>query len=259
MSVLLDETTRMLVMGASGRQAQRHVPFMREYGTNVVAGVAPGRASPGETAYPIFDSVVQAVDGVGAIDMAVLFVPAAQALAAAAETIANRIGTTVVLAEGVPFRDSMEIVGLAEDAGLRVIGPNCQGVISPGRAKVGASGFPGPPGCSAAAASVWCRAAAAWAPRRAGCSRVTASASPPTCRSAARRSPAPASPTSRDCSRPIPAPTRWCCLGSRERTRRRCSRRRSRRVRSPSRSSRTSRGTSSRALGPAGHSDMPVR
>jgi len=140
MSILLDETTRVLVMGASGRQAQRHVPFMREYGTNVVAGVAPGRALPGETAYPIFDSVAQAVDGTVGIDLAVLFVPAAQALAAAAETIANRIGTTVVLAEGVPFRDSMEIVGLAEDAGLRVIGPNCQGVISPGRAKVGASG-----------------------------------------------------------------------------------------------------------------------
>ena len=140
MSILLDERTRVLVVGASGRQAQRHVPFMREYGTRVVAGVAPGRTADFEATYPIFDSILEASNTIGTIDLAVLFVPASQALGAAAETLGNGIGTTVVLAEGVPFRDSIEIARMAADRGLRVIGPNCQGIISPGRAKVGASG-----------------------------------------------------------------------------------------------------------------------
>ncbi len=140
MSILLDRQTKVLVMGASGRQAQRHVPFMQEYGTRVVAGVAPGRREDSKPAYPIFDSVSQAILDVGPIDLAVLFVPAPQALAAAAETLGNGIRTTVVLAEGVPFRDSLEITRMAADRGLLVIGPNCQGIISPGRAKVGASG-----------------------------------------------------------------------------------------------------------------------
>ncbi|HSV19092.1 MAG TPA: CoA-binding protein [Casimicrobiaceae bacterium] len=140
MSVLLDERTRVLVVGASGRQAQRHVPFMRAYGTRVVAGVAPGRRTDVEAGYPIFDSVAQAIGRVGGIDLAVLFVPAPHALSAAAETIGNGIATTVVLAEGVPFRDSIELTSMAAERGLRIIGPNCQGIISPGRAKVGASG-----------------------------------------------------------------------------------------------------------------------
>ena len=140
MSILLDERTRVLVVGASGRQAQRHVPFMRAYGTRVVAGVAPGRRTDVEAGYPIFDSVAQAIGRVGGIDLAVLFVPAPHALSAAAETIGNGIATTVVLAEGVPFRDSIELTSMAAERGLRIIGPNCQGIISPGRAKVGASG-----------------------------------------------------------------------------------------------------------------------
>jgi succinyl-CoA synthetase alpha subunit len=138
-SILLDEHTRVVVMGANGRQAQRHVPFMRAYGTRVVAGVAPGRRDAA-AAYPIFDSLAQATEAVGPVDLAVLFVPAALALGAAAEAIGGGVPTVVVLAEGVPFRDSVEIVRLAQAQGVRVIGPNCQGIISPGRAKVGASG-----------------------------------------------------------------------------------------------------------------------
>lgn len=140
MSILLDEDTRVLVMGATGRQAQRHVPFMRDYGTTVVAGVAPGRRTAAEPGYPIFDTVAEAIAAVERVDLAVLFVPAPQALPAAAETLDNGVATTVVLAEGVPFRDSIELLHLAASRGLRVIGPNCQGIISPGRAKVGASG-----------------------------------------------------------------------------------------------------------------------
>lgn len=140
MSILLDEQTRVLVMGASGRQAQRHVPFMQAYGTNVVAGVAAGRRNDCVADYPIFDSVAQAIGATGGVDLAVLFVPAPHALGAAAETIGNGIATTVVLAEGVPFRDSIALTGMAAARGVRVVGPNCQGIISPGRAKVGASG-----------------------------------------------------------------------------------------------------------------------
>jgi succinyl-CoA synthetase alpha subunit len=140
MSIVLDERTRVLVMGASGRQAQRHVPFMQDYGTRVVAGVAPGRRTGFGSTYPIFDSVAQAQRNAGPIDLAVLFVPAPHAMEAAAESIGNGIATTVVLAEGVPFRDSIEVMRLAAERNARVIGPNCQGIISPGRAKVGASG-----------------------------------------------------------------------------------------------------------------------
>ena len=140
MSILLDSTTRVLVMGASGRQATRHVPFMRQYGTRVVAGVAAGRRPDSDPGYPMFDSVARARDRVGDIDLAVLFVPAPEVLAAVAETLAHGIATTVVLAEGVPFRDSVMLTNMAAERGLRVIGPNCQGVISPGQAKVGASG-----------------------------------------------------------------------------------------------------------------------
>lgn len=139
MSILLDESTRVVVMGAMGRQARRHVPFMRAYGTRIVAGVAAGSRGA-DVGYPVHDSLAQAIEATGPIDLAVLFVPAAQALDAAAECIASGVSTTVVLAEGVPFRDSIEIVALAEARRARVIGPNCQGIISPGCAKVGASG-----------------------------------------------------------------------------------------------------------------------
>jgi succinyl-CoA synthetase alpha subunit len=140
MSILLDENTRVMVQGMTSRQAQRHVPFMLEYGTRIVAGVSPGRGGSESLGVPVFDSVATALDRVGPIDLSVLFVPAPLALGAALESLGNRIPTTVVLAEGVPFRDSMLIAKAAATRGLRVVGPNCQGMISPGRAKVGASG-----------------------------------------------------------------------------------------------------------------------
>lgn len=139
MSILLDDRTRVLVVGASGRQAQRHVPFMLDYGTRVVAGVAPADRRV-DVPYPVHHSIGQAAQGVGGADLAVLFIPAARCLAAVTEAAAHDIATIVVLAEGVPFRDTVEMVRIARERNVRLIGPNCQGIISPGQAKVGASG-----------------------------------------------------------------------------------------------------------------------
>jgi succinyl-CoA synthetase alpha subunit len=140
MSILLNKDTRVIVQGASGRQAQRHIPLMQSYGTKIVAGIAPGRRGEAAGSLDIFDTVGEAVDQIGAIDLSVVFVQAQQAAAAAIQSIESGIPTTVVLAEGVPFQDTVRMVHAASDNGVRLIGPNCQGIITPGEAKIGASG-----------------------------------------------------------------------------------------------------------------------
>lgn len=143
MSVLLDGTTRVLVQGITGQQARRHVGYMRAYGTNVVAGVAPGRGGQAVDGVPVFDTVRSAVRAHPA-DLAVLFVPARSARDAALEAIEAGIGTVVVLAEGVPHHDGAEVIAAARRKGVRVVGPNSQGMISPGKAKIGGTGGPIP-------------------------------------------------------------------------------------------------------------------
>jgi succinyl-CoA synthetase alpha subunit len=140
MSILLDETTRVLVQGITGWTARRHLRYMLDYGTNVVGGVAPGRGGTHVEDVPVFDSVYQALGEIESADLAVLFVPAALARDAVLEAVDAKIETVVCLAEGVPFRDAMVMVRAARSSGVRLIGPNSQGVISPGRAKVGGTG-----------------------------------------------------------------------------------------------------------------------
>jgi succinyl-CoA synthetase alpha subunit len=139
MSILLNESSRVLIQGITGQQARTHLSYMMRYGTRVVAGVAPGKGGQVVEGVPVYDSV-KAAKGRHPIDISVLFVPASQAKNAALEAIGNDISLVIVLAEGVPHHDAAEIIEEAEARGVRLIGPNSQGMISPGRAKLGGTG-----------------------------------------------------------------------------------------------------------------------
>ena len=139
MSILLDRSTRVLVQGIAARQARTHLPYMLSYGTNVVAGVAPGRGGEAIEGIPVYDTVATALRH-HAIDVSVLFIPAPAARDAALEAIGHGIPVVQVLAEGVPHHDTAEILERAAAHGVRVIGPNSQGMISPGKAKLGGTG-----------------------------------------------------------------------------------------------------------------------
>jgi succinyl-CoA synthetase alpha subunit len=139
MSILLDRGTRVLVQGISARQARTHLPYMLRYGTRVVVGVAPGRGGAAIEGVPVYDTVVAALRQ-HEVDISVLFVPAAAARDAALEAIEHAIPTVQILAEGVPHHDTARILERAAERGVRVIGPNSQGMISPGQAKLGGTG-----------------------------------------------------------------------------------------------------------------------
>ncbi len=139
MSILLDERSCVLIQGITGRQARTHVSYMVRYGTRVVAGISPGRGGGSLDGIPVYDSVRTALRN-HSVDISVLFVPGPQARDAALEAIENQIPLVVVLGEGVPHHDAAEIIGQASRKGVRLIGPNSQGMISPGTAKLGGTG-----------------------------------------------------------------------------------------------------------------------
>lgn len=153
MSVLLDERSRVLIQGITGQQARTHLKYMVKYGTRVVAGVAPGKGGIEVDGLPVYDTVRAAVRQ-HEVDIAVLFIPGRAARDAALESIDNGVPLVVILAEGVPHHDTAEILARARARGARVIGPNAQGMISPGKAKLGGTGgqfpermyLPGPVG-----------------------------------------------------------------------------------------------------------------
>ncbi len=139
MSILLDAASRVLVQGLGGRQARTHVGYMTRYGTNVVAGAAPGKGGAAIDGVPCYDTVRGALAR-HEVDISVLFVPARFAADAALEAVEAEIPLVVVLAEGVPHHDTALLLERAGRKGVRVIGPNSQGMISPGQAKLGGTG-----------------------------------------------------------------------------------------------------------------------
>jgi succinyl-CoA synthetase alpha subunit len=139
MSILLDSASRVLVQGISARQARTHLPYMLRYGTRVVTGVAPGRGGETIAGVPVYDTVAGACRD-HEIDVSVVFVPAPAARDAALEAIEHGIPLVQVLAEGVPHHDTAHLLERGEARGVRVIGPNAQGMISPGKAKLGGTG-----------------------------------------------------------------------------------------------------------------------
>ena len=138
MSILVDENTRLLVQGITGREGSFHAQRCREYGTNLVAGVTPGRGGQNfDGDIPVFDTVEEAVEKTRA-NCSLIFVPPPFAADAIAESVAAGIPTIACITEGIPVMDTIKVKRYIRDKAVTLIGPNCPGMISPGaRAKVG--------------------------------------------------------------------------------------------------------------------------
>ena len=141
MSILVDDNTRLLVQGITGKEGQFHTRQCVEYGTNVVAGVTPGKGGQEMDGIPVFNTVEQARQETGA-NAAMIFVPPGFAADAIMEAAAASIEVTVAITEGIPVLDIMKAYHAVKSSGSRLIGPNCPGIISPGKCKVGI--MPGP-------------------------------------------------------------------------------------------------------------------
>lgn len=138
MAILIDQNSRVVLQGATGRQGRYHLPKMVDYGVQVVGGVSPGKGGQEVAGVPVFDTVKEAMSS-SAVDVSMIMVPPGGVLSAAAEAVANRIPLIVIITEHVPFHDSLQIRCMAKAAGLDVIGPNTVGVTSPGKCKVSVS------------------------------------------------------------------------------------------------------------------------
>jgi succinyl-CoA synthetase alpha subunit len=142
MSVFIDRATRLVVQGITGRDGSFHAKQMLEYGTNVVAGVTPGKGGQKfEGKVPVFDTVAEAAAETGA-NASVIYVPARFAADAVYEAADAGIKLVVCISEGVPVLDMTRVMPYLRERNARLIGPNCPGAISPGRCKVGI--IPGP-------------------------------------------------------------------------------------------------------------------
>src|SRR5438477_1039953 len=140
MAILIDETKRVPVQGITGREGQARMRLMRDYGTNVVAGVTPGKDGQTVFGVPVFNTPQDAVKALGKIDISVLFVPAAGVKDAAISAIEAGIKLTVLVPDRVPVWDAMEIAAAAKANGATFLGPNTLGALSPGRGVVGMIG-----------------------------------------------------------------------------------------------------------------------
>jgi succinyl-CoA synthetase alpha subunit len=142
MAIFLTENSKVIVQGMTGSEGMKHTQRMLDSGTNIVGGVNPRKAGEtveftGGTSVPVFGSVKEAMDATGA-DVSVLFVPPAFTKAAAVEAVDAGIGLAVVITEGVPVHDTASFRAYAEQSGTtRIIGPNCPGIISPGKSNAG--------------------------------------------------------------------------------------------------------------------------
>ncbi len=136
MAILVDTDTRLVVQGLTGSEGRFHGLRNREHGTQVVAGVTPGKGGQDVEGIPIFDTVAAAVDDAGA-NTAMVFVPAPFAADAIYEAIDAGVATIVCITEGVPAHEMLRLHAFVHARGVRLIGPNCPGALSPGRANVG--------------------------------------------------------------------------------------------------------------------------
>lgn len=140
MAILIDEKTRVLVQGITGREGQARAKLMIEYGTNVVAGCTPGKGGQEVLGVDVYDTVQEAWEKVGPIDLSAIFVPAPLVKEAALEAIDAGVKTLVLVPDRVPIYDVLEIAALAKERGARFLGPNTLGMLSPGRAVAGMIG-----------------------------------------------------------------------------------------------------------------------
>src|SRR5688572_9585576 len=135
-SIIVGEDTRLVVSGLTGREGTFHGLRNRDYGTDLVAGVTPGKGGQDVEGVPIFDTISEAVSERGA-NTSMIFVPARFAAASIEEAIDAGVQTVIAITEGIPVLDMMRVYWKAKDAGVQLIGPNCPGVLSPGKANVG--------------------------------------------------------------------------------------------------------------------------
>jgi succinyl-CoA synthetase alpha subunit len=136
MSILIDEKTKLIIQGITGREGTFHGQRMLEYGTKVVAGVTPGKGGSEVFGIPVYDTVREAYLKTGA-DASILFVPARFTAIGAYEALDAGIPLVITIAEHVPVHDMMSVYNISKSTGSRVIGPNSFGVISPGKSKAG--------------------------------------------------------------------------------------------------------------------------
>lgn len=149
MAVYIDSTSRVLVQGMTGAEGTKHTALMLAAGTQIVGGVNPRKAGTTqrfplpaddprgpEIEIPVFGSVAEAKAATGA-DVSVLFVPPAHTRVAATEAIEAGVPLLIIITEGVPIADTSEVYALAQERGVKLLGPNCPGIISPGKANVG--------------------------------------------------------------------------------------------------------------------------
>lgn len=136
MSILVDKKTRLVVQGITGKEGSFHALACREYGTAVVGGVTPGKGGSRHEGVPVFDTVRESVAMEGA-NASLIFVPPAFAADAILEAIDAAVPLVVCITEGIPTLDMVRVARFLRGSGTRLIGPNCPGVISPGKAKVG--------------------------------------------------------------------------------------------------------------------------
>jgi succinyl-CoA synthetase alpha subunit len=136
MSILVGKSTRVLVQGITGKEGTFHALRCREYGTQVVGGVTPGKGGTTHEGFPVWNTVAEAVAATGA-DCALIFVPPAAAADAIMEAAAAGVPLVVCITEGVPVADMVRVKAFLARTASRLIGPNCPGLITPGQAKIG--------------------------------------------------------------------------------------------------------------------------
>jgi succinyl-CoA synthetase alpha subunit len=136
MAIWVDNDTRLLVQGITGKEGTFHALGCRDYGTQVVAGVTPGKGGETVEGIPVFDSVAEAREKTGA-NASMIFVPPPFAADAIMEAAAAEIELVVCITEGIPVNDMLKVKAFLRDRPVRLVGPNCPGVISPGKAKIG--------------------------------------------------------------------------------------------------------------------------
>jgi succinyl-CoA synthetase alpha subunit len=140
MSILIDQTKRVIVQGITGREGRARAKLMKEYGTQIIGGVTPGRGGQEVEGLPVFDTVEEAWEALGPIDISVLMIPAPLVLGGALEAIDAGVKLLVIVPDRVPIYDVLQIVKAADRADARFVGPNTLGVLSPGKAVLGMIG-----------------------------------------------------------------------------------------------------------------------
>jgi succinyl-CoA synthetase alpha subunit len=136
MAILVGSDTKAIVQNITGSQGTFHTKLMLEYGTKIVGGTAPGKGGMQVEGMPVFDTVDEAVSKTGAT-ASIIFVPAPFARDAALEAISHGLNPIVLITEGIPIRDSMDIMARAKERGCVIVGPNTPGIITPGECKLG--------------------------------------------------------------------------------------------------------------------------